>query len=157
MAGAGFARGRCSSVMMLGKLPCCVVPVLGLRPSWRAMPAPEKQQRLPSAGAGASSPRPHFLCVHTFLLLLLFTGRKNRFPAKEVGAQSPEAGWQMMPRCADLAAPHFALSSSPSQKPHIWLWRQWLWGGCLTAGPSPVAGLVGGVLPCSWSLDQCEY
>lgn len=123
---------------MLGKLPSWVVPVLGLWPSWPAMPTPGKQQRLPSAGAGASSPGPTFLCVHIFLLLLLFAGRKNKFPAKEVGAQSPEAGRRMMPRCADLAAPHFALASFPSQKPHVWLWWQWLWGGC--GGFSPALG-----------------
>lgn len=44
------------------------------------------------AGAGASSPGHALLCVHTFLLLLLFTGRKSKFPAEEVAAQSPEAG-----------------------------------------------------------------
>lgn len=41
-------------------------------------------------------PAPAFLCVHTFLLLLLFAGRKSKFPAEEAAAGSPEPGWRMM-------------------------------------------------------------
>lgn len=119
------------------------MPVLGLWPSRRAMPALGKRQRLPSAGAGASSLRPAFLCVHMFLLLLLFTGRKDKFPAKEVAARSPEAGWRMMPRCADLAAPRFGLASSLSRKPHIRLWWQWQWGRVAHCWRQPHGKFVG--------------
>lgn len=148
VAGAGFACGRCNSVLIV-KLPFWVVPVLGLWPSWQAMPALGKWQQLPLAGAGASSAGPAFLCVHIFLLLLLSAGRKNKFPAKEVGAQSPEVGWWMMPRCADMAAPHFAIASFPSNSPTSGSGGRGWWGGWLTAGPSPVAGSWGVFSPCS--------
>lgn len=61
-------------------------------------------QELPPLG-------PVFFCVHTFLLLLLFAGRKNKFPAEEVDAQSPEADCQMMHRRGNLAAPRSAPAS----------------------------------------------
>lgn len=67
-------------------------------------------QELPPLG-------PVFFCLHTFLLLLLSAGRKNRFPAEEVDAQSPEAACQMMHRRGNLAAPRSAPASPFPESP----------------------------------------
>lgn len=89
MRGAGFAHGRCTRVLMLGKLPFWVVPVLGLWPCQRVMLAMGKQQRLPLAEAGASSPGPTFLCVHMFLLLLLLQEEKISFLLRKLVPRAP--------------------------------------------------------------------
>lgn len=87
------------------------------------MPILGKWRRVPSVGAGASSPPlpgPAFLCVHTFLLLLLFAGRKNKFPAKEVDAQGPKRAGRW--RAGVQTWPILTLPSLPPQfspNPHI--------------------------------------
>lgn len=141
--GAGFALCRCSQALLPGWASCsaslCLARGHNVRAAGRC---PHQRCLLLHLGQELAPPR----TFPIFLLLLLSAGRRSKFAAEEVDAQSPGMGWQMPHRCGHLAAPRLPAASSPSQKPHVWPQP----GGWFAADASPTAGSWG----CS-PLHQC--